>query len=361
MRLDLTSDPVDLTAALVDIPSPSHHEQEIADTVEHALHGLSGVEVIRHGNTVAARTNRGLGSRVILAGHTDTVPVADNLPHRLSEGVMHGCGTVDMKSGMAVYLHNFAVLAQSPELAHDLTVIAYDCEEVDGRFNGLGQLAAAHPEWVHGDLALLGEPSGAMIEAGCQGSLRVRVTATGVRAHSARSWLGDNAAHKLAAVIGRIADYQPREVDIDGCLYREGINVVKLESFVATNSIPDEASMLVNYRFAPDRTGPDAQQHLQEVLDLGADMTLEVDDLALAALPGLHQPAAAALVKAVGGNVRAKFGWTDVSRFAELGIPAVNFGPGDPGFAHKRDEQLPVDQVGLVSDQLHKFLVSQPE
>ncbi|WP_290220215.1 succinyl-diaminopimelate desuccinylase [Corynebacterium atrinae] len=357
-RLDLSADPVALTAALVDIPSPSHQEEVIADAVEQALRELIDVEVIRRGNTVAARTNRGCGSRVILAGHLDTVPLAGNVPHRLEGETMFGCGTVDMKSGLAVYLHCFANLAASS--AHDLTVIAYECEEVDGRFNGLGHLAESDPEWLEGDLALLGEPSGAVIEAGCQGSLRVKVTAHGVRAHSARSWLGHNAAHRLGEVIRRIAEYVPRSVDIDGCVYREGINVVKLESFVATNTIPDQAEMFVNFRFAPDRDGQQAQDHLAEVLQLDENFTLEVDDLVLGALPGLHHPAAAALINAVGGTVKAKYGWTDVSRFAELGIPAVNFGPGDPSFAHKIDEQLPIAQVTRVAEQLERFLLTHP-
>lgn len=361
-RLDLSADPVALTAALVDIPSPSHHEKEIADAVEGALRELVDelidVEVIRRGNTVAARTNRGLRSRVVLAGHVDTVPLADNVPHRMEGDTMFGCGTVDMKSGLAVYLHCFATLFNSS--AHDLTLIAYECEEVEGRFNGLAHLAQSDPEWLEGDLALLGEPSGAIIEAGCQGSLRVKVTAHGVRAHSARGWLGDNAAHRLGEVIRRIAEYEPRSVDIDGCVYREGINVVKVESFVATNTIPDQAEMLVNFRFAPDRDGQQAQDHLAKVLQLNEHFTLEVDDLALGALPGLHHPAAAALIEAVGGTVTAKFGWTDVARFAELGIPAVNFGPGDPSFAHKIDEQLPVAQVTEVADQLERFLRTHP-
>ena len=354
--LDLTQDPVSLTAALVDVPSVSHHEKLIADLVEESLLDVPSVRVLRRGNTVAARTERGKPSRVILAGHLDTVPIADNVPHRLVDGVLYGCGAVDMKSGLAVYLHLFATLANAADLAYDLTVIAYDCEEVDSQFNGLGHLAASDPEWLDGELALLGEPSGAVIEAGCQGTLRVRVTARGERAHSARGWLGDNAAHKLAPAIQRVADWEARDVDIDGCVYREGLNVVKLESFLATNIIPDEAHALVNYRFAPDLSAEEAYRAVERHL-AGFEVTLE--DAVAGALPGLEKPAAAALIRAV-GQVRAKYGWTDVARFAELGIAAVNFGPGEPAYAHRKDEQVPVRQITQVASQLRNFLTNRP-
>lgn len=367
----LTGSPVELTRALVDIPSVSHEEKDIADALERVLGELAAqhdhVTVDRHGNTLVARTNRGLPTRVILAGHIDTVPVADNVPSvRRADGEgrdsIHGLGSVDMKSGDAVYLHAFATLASSPELAHDLTLVLYEGEEVATRYNGLGHLVTAHPEWLAGDVALLGEPSGAVIEAGCQGTLRLRVTGHGTRAHSARSWLGDNAAHRLGGVIARISDYTPRDVTIDGCTYREGLNVVHLESGVATNTIPDEAWMFVNFRFAPDRSGEQALAHTLDVLGVGTPdapaegFSVEVDDLAPGALPGLSQPAAVALVDATGGNVRAKYGWTDVARFSSLGIPAVNFGPGDPGLCHTPHENCPVEMIETVSDQLIDYL-----
>ena len=354
--LDLFADPIALSAALVDIESPSHHEEAIADAVQNALRGLEHAEVARFGNTVVARTNFGLGSRVVLAGHIDTVPLADNTPHKLLDGTLHGCGAVDMKSGMACYLAAFARLAEPGKSAHDLTVIAYEGEEVAQEYNGLYHLERDNPEWLEGDIALLGEPSGGIIEAGCQGSIRVFVDAAGTRAHSARSWLGHNAAHDLAGVLTRIAAYEPRAVDIDGCEYREGLNVVGLEGFVATNTIPDHARLIVNFRYAPDRSVEEAKAHLEEALSLDDGLTLTYDDIAPGALPGLGDPVAAGLVKAVGGQFRAKFGWTDVARFSSLGVPAVNFGPGDPGFAHKKDEQCPTDQITQVFEQLMSYL-----
>lgn len=372
-KLNLLQDPVDLTAALVDIESVSHNETAIADAVEAALREVAqadeSIEVLRIDNNVIARTHRGLPQRVILAGHLDTVPTADNVPS--TRGVdaqgrdtLFGCGTVDMKSGDAVYLHAFATLAASQELQRDLTLIMYECEEIAAEFNGLRHLSESHPELLAGDVALLGEPSGNVIEAGCQGSIRLRLTAHGTRAHSARAWLGDNAVHKLAPVLSRIAAYEPQTVDIDGLAYREGLNVVWLEAGVATNTLPDEAVLRVNFRFAPNRSADEAMAHFREVLGLdefaAEDLTVDVEDVSPGALPGLHAAAAKELVAVAGDVVKPKFGWTDVARFSALGIPAVNFGPGDPAYCHKKDEQIPVECITALREDLRRYLTTAP-
>lgn len=372
-KLNLLQDPVDLTAALVDIESVSHNETAIADAVETALREVAqadeAIEVLRIDNNVIARTHRGLPQRVILAGHLDTVPTADNVPS--ARGVdaqgrdtLFGCGTVDMKSGDAVYLHAFATLAASQELQRDLTLIMYECEEIAAEFNGLRHLSESHPELLTGDVALLGEPSGNVIEAGCQGSIRLRLTAHGTRAHSARAWLGDNAVHKLAPVLSRIAAYEPQTVDIDGLAYREGLNVVWLEAGVATNTLPDEAVLRVNFRFAPNRSADEAMAHFREVLGLDEfapeDLTVDVEDVSPGALPGLHAAAAKELVAVAGDVVKPKFGWTDVARFSALGIPAVNFGPGDPAYCHKKDEQIPVECITALWEDLRRYLTTAP-
>lgn len=355
--LDLLGDPIALTAALVDIPSESRHEARIADEVEAALREQTkGFEIIRNGNAVLARTRLGRASRVLLAGHLDTVPVADNLPSRRTRGedgeLLHGCGTVDMKSGDAVFLHLAATL-DAP--AHDLTCVFYDCEEIEAAANGLGRIERELPDWLAADVAVLGEPSGGYIEAGCQGTLRVVIRATGTRAHSARFWMGDNAIHKLGAVLGRLADYRARTADIDGCTYREGLSAVRVDGGVAGNVIPDAAAVTVNYRFAPDRSPAEALAHVHEVF-AGLEVDIEQTDAAAGALPGLTKPAAKALVDAADGQVRAKYGWTDVSRFAARGVPAVNYGPGDPSLAHRRDERVPVEQITAVADMLRRYL-----
>lgn len=349
----MRGDPVELTAALVDIPSESRAEARIADEVEAALRAqTSGFEIIRNGNAVLARTAWGRPSRVLLAGHLDTVLVADNLPSRLDGDVLHGCGTADMKSGDAVFLHLAATVEQP---VHDLTLVFYDCEEIDSAANGLGRIQRELPGWLAADVAILGEPTGGWIEAGCQGTLRVVVSAGGTRAHSARSWLGDNAIHKLGAVLDRLAAYRARSVDIDGCIYREGLSAVRLDGGVAGNVIPDAASVTVNFRFAPDRSPDAALQHVHEVFD-GLDVQIELTDSAAGALPGLSAPAAKSLVEAAGGQVRAKYGWTDVSRFAALGIPALNYGPGDPNLAHKRDERVEVGEITAAVAMLRGYL-----
>ncbi|WP_019200376.1 succinyl-diaminopimelate desuccinylase [Tsukamurella sp. 1534] len=356
MTLDLAADPIDLTAALVDIPSVSRDEQRIADEVEAALRALDRFEVLRVGNNVLARTNRGLPQRVILAGHLDTVPIADNVPSRREGGILHGCGTVDMKSGDAVFLHLAATMA---EPAYDVTLIFYECEEIASKFNGLGRIERELEDWLAADVAILGEPSGGLIEAGCQGTIRLRISASGTRAHSARSWLGDNAIHKLGPVLTALQSYRARTVDIDGCEYREGLSAVKVEGGVAGNVVPDEAFVDVNFRFAPDRSVDEAVAHVREVLAgpiADAALAVEITDAAPGALPGLSAPAAAKLVEAAGGRFRAKYGWTDVSRFAARGVPAVNFGPGDPNYAHKRDEQVETAQITEVAAVLRAFL-----
>ncbi|KAA1250538.1 succinyl-diaminopimelate desuccinylase [Mycobacterium simiae] len=351
--LDLRGDPVELTAALVDIPSESRNETLIADEVEAALRAqTTGFDIIRNGNAVLARTCRSRPSRVLLAGHLDTVPAAGNLPSRREDGLLYGCGSADMKSGDAVFLHLAATVA---EPVHDLTLVFYDCEEIDSAANGLGRIERELPEWLCADVAILGEPTAGYVEAGCQGTLRVVISAHGTRAHSARSWLGDNAIHKLGAVLDRLAGYRARSVDIDGCTYHEGLSAVRVGGGVAGNVIPDHASVTVNYRFAPDRSVAAALQHVHEVFD-GLDVRIEQTDAAPGALPGLSQPAAKALVDAAGGQVRAKYGWTDVSRFAARGIPALNYGPGDPNLAHRSDERVVAGQIAAAVDMLRRYL-----
>jgi succinyl-diaminopimelate desuccinylase len=357
LGLDLAADPVALTAALVDIRSVSGEEGVLADAVERALRATGRFELIRDGDAVVARTALGRDRRMVLAGHLDTVPVADNLPSRAESHPdgdrLYGCGTTDMKAGLAVLLHLAATVADP---AYDLTVVAYDHEEVDSALNGLGRLARNRPDLLDGDLAVLMEPTGGAVEAGCQGTLRAEVTIRGRRAHSARSWLGDNAVHAAGALLDRLAGYRARSVEIDGCTYREGLNAVRITGGVAGNIIPDHCAVELNFRFAPDRSEVQAAEHVGEVLG-GYDWRLT--DSAPGALPGLGRPAAAAFVAAVstpGNPARAKLGWTDVARFAALGIPAVNFGPGDPNVAHTRDEYVEVGQISAVAAAMRRYL-----
>jgi succinyl-diaminopimelate desuccinylase len=352
-ELDLTADPVALTTALVDMPSVSGDERALADAVERALRRqAAGYEVLRSGNAVLARTSGGRPTRVLLAGHLDTVPIADNLPAHRDGTRLYGCGTSDMKAGDAMIAH---LVATVPDPAHEITCVFYDCEEVEAARNGLGRIERDHPEWLDADLAVLAEPTGGAVEAGCQGTLRVVVGTTGRRAHSARSWLGDNAIHAAAPVLERLARYQARTVDIDGCEYREGLQAVRIAGGVAGNVVPDVCEVTVNFRFAPDRTVGAAEEHVRQVLD-GFELT--VTDTAAGALPGLDRAAARAFLTATGTRPRAKYGWTDVSRFAARGVAAVNFGPGDPNLAHTREEYVEVERITECTELLRRYLVT---
>lgn len=354
--LDLALDGPALTARLVDFPSVSGQEKDLADAIEAALRPLPHLTVERHGNNIVARTHLGRAERVVLAGHIDTVPIADNVPSRLDEnGVLWGCGTSDMKSGVAVQLR---IAATVPEPNRDLTFIFYDNEEVAAHLNGLGHVAEAHPDWLDADFAVLLEPSDTQVEGGCQGTLRVLLRLEGERAHSARSWMGSNAIHAAAPVLARLAAYEPRRPVIDGLEYREGLNAVGIEGGVATNVIPDACTVVINYRYAPDRTAEEAEAHVREVF-AGCDIVeFTIDDHSGAAMPGLSHPVARAFMTAVGGTAQPKFGWTDVSRFGSLGIPAVNYGPGDALFAHKRDEQVAVERITHCEERLRSWLTS---
>lgn len=350
MVLDLTADAVALTEALVDIESVSQDEQRISDDIEAALRALTHLTVTRIGNSLVARTELGRGERVVIAGHVDTVPVNDNLPVRNDGTYLHGLGTCDMKGGVAVALRLAATL---PEPNRDLTFVFYECEEIASVHNGLRRIAEERPDLVEADFAILMEPSDAVVEAGCQGTLRVEVRTRGERAHSARAWRGVNAIHRAAEVLRRLNEYDARKPLIDGLEYHEGLNAVLISGGVATNVLPDEAVVTVNYRFAPDRSEEEALAFVRDFFD-GFEIT--VTDSAPGALPGLHLPAAKAFAEAVGGEVKPKFGWTDVARFTGLGIPAVNFGPGDPSLAHKQEEHVPIEQILRCEQTLRTWL-----
>ena len=337
--LDETLDVVSLTVALCNIESVSGNEKTVADAIEALLRGKTHLEVKRDGNAVVASTNLGRAQRVIIAGHIDTVPVNANLPVSVSGDEIVGRGTVDMKAGVAVVLR-LALDLNTP--IHDVTWIFYDNEEVDSALNGLGRLADNHPDWLKADFAILGEPSNASIEGGCNGTLRAVVRARGKRAHSARSWMGVNAIHAASEILARLNDFQAETVTVDGLDYREGLNAVAITGGVAGNVIPDDCAVTVNYRFAPSKTEAVAAELVRELFT-GFEVT--ITDSAAGARPGADGQLAKGFISGVGGKIAPKLGWTDVARFAALGIPAVNFGPGDPALGHADDERVPVSQI----------------
>lgn len=340
--IDLSKSLAELTIDVCNIESVSGNEKNLADLVENSL-DFAHLEVIRDGNAVIAKTNLGRNKRIILAGHLDTVPVAENLPAKLMhferEQVVWGRGSVDMKGGVAVFLKLASELVNP---RYDLTYIFYDQEEVESEKNGLGRIAKNHPDLLKGDFAILGEPSSAQLEGGCNGTLRIQISTKGQKAHSARPWMGSNAIHSVAEVLNRLTAYIPAELNVDGLVYRESLNAVGISGGVANNVIPDWATVTVNYRFAPDKTTEQAIEFLENYLK---GFSFIVTDQAAAARPGLHLPEVQEFIEVLGVKPRAKYGWTDVARFSELGIPAVNFGPGNPSKAHADDESVPVGHL----------------
>lgn len=349
IELDLTMDPADLTAALVDVESVSDHEGPLADAVETALRQLPHLEVHRDGDSIVARTNLGRDERVLLAGHLDTVPLptvegslgtVPSVRRRESErDVIYGRGTTDMKGGVAVQL---ALANALTDPNRDITFVFYDHEEVASDASGLGRLMRNSPELLEADFAVLLEPTNGTVEGGCNGTMRFRITTAGKAAHSGRAWIGENAIHKQADVLARLAAYEPRTITVEGLDYREGLNAIRVGGGVAGNVIPDSAWVDINFRFAPDKTLQQAQDHVREVFK---GYELDFQDLSPAARPGLDRPAAAQFVAAVGQEPMPKYGWTDVARFSEAGVPAVNFGPGDALLAHTDDEHVFDDAV----------------
>ncbi|MCD4549072.1 succinyl-diaminopimelate desuccinylase [Schaalia sp. lx-260] len=368
MTYQLTADdPVTLTAQLIDIPSVSGQEKQIADAVEQLLRTCGHLEVLRDGDAVLARTHQGASERVIIAGHVDTVPIADNVPHqRLTyEGndYLVGRGSVDMLGGVAMALYA-AVHVRNPR--YDVTWIFYDNEEVAAELNGLGRIERNHPDWLDAEFAILGEPTDARIEGGCNGTVRIRADFSGKAAHSARSWTGDNAIHKTAPIIASLASYGNPEVDVDGLAYKESLSVVRIEGGIAGNVVPDKASVWVNYRFAPSRTPEEAVERVCEYF-AGSGAHICVEDVAVGARPGMHMPIAQDFVSAVSSVasvyhgyscdiVGPKYGWTDVARFAARGVPALNYGPGDPLLAHTREERVQVAQIRQCAHTLASWL-----
>ncbi|WP_427019021.1 succinyl-diaminopimelate desuccinylase [Pseudarthrobacter sp. P1] len=356
MVLDLFQDVATLTAQLMDIESVSGNEGPLADAVEAALRPLGHLEVLRNGDAIMARTALGRAERVILAGHLDTVPLPGTpgsrgtVPSSWDGGVLYGRGATDMKGGVAVQL---ALAATLTEPTKDITFVFYDHEEVEASKSGLGRLVREHADWLGADFGILLEPTNGTVEGGCNGTSRFHATTRGKAAHSARAWMGENAIHAAAPILERLAAYEPATVTVDGLDYRESLNAVKIHGGTAGNVIPDACVVEINYRFAPDKTPDDAEAHVRALL---AGFDVVRTDAAAGARPGLNAPAAASFVAAVGAEPKPKYGWTDVARLSELGIPAVNFGPGDALLAHTDNEHVAAEDIRTCLAALTRWL-----
>ena len=351
-------DLLELTAQLVDIPSVSHDEARAADFVTAALAGATHLETARINDNIVARTSFGHGRRLVIAGHLDTVPPNGNERALLEAERCSGLGAADMKGGLAVMIE----LARSVrEPVIDLTYVFYACEEVAQRYSGLLEIEAGAPALLNADAAILCEPTSAAVEAGCQGVLRVEIRLKGERAHSARSWSGVNAIHRLGSLLERVEAFEERTPVLEGCEFRESLQAVRVAGGVANNVVPDDVCLLLSLRYAPDRTSEEAFQALSDLLAPAIDPergdSIVVEESALAAAPNLEHPLLSALVVASSKPPRAKLGWSDVSFFTGRGVPAANFGPGDPLLAHSAGEWVARDELEMVYTGLEQLVV----
>lgn len=339
-----------LTLDLVNISSVSQDEKSIADSIEKALQEYSHLKITRVNNSLVAQTNFGNKQRVVIAGHIDTVPANNNFPGKMTNSEIIGLGSVDMKSGIAVALRLAAEITNSN---FDITYLFYESEEIETKFNGLELITKQQKDLLNCDFAILMEPTNGILEVGCQGSLRFEVSSTGKRSHSARWWNGENAIHKTNKILEILNNYKSREPEIDGYKFKEGLQAVKINGGIAGNVVPDSVSVSINHRFAPDTTIDQATTNMK---NLFKDFNFHLVDAANAAPTGLANPLIKEFVSNVGKNIAPKFGWTDVARFANAGIPAINFGPGDPNLAHHPDEKVSIIQINDVYETLKKWL-----
>ncbi|MET0880993.1 MAG: succinyl-diaminopimelate desuccinylase [Acidimicrobiales bacterium] len=347
------------TEELCAIPSLSRDEATITDHLDGLLAAVPGLERTRVGDNLVARTNLGRALRLVLAGHTDTVPANGNAAPRREGTTLWGLGTADMKGGLAVMVE---LALAVPEPAVDVTYAFYAREEIAAKESGLEELFVERPDLLEGDVAILGEPTDGEVEAGCQGTLRLEVTLAGERAHSARPWMGRNAVHRLGPLLSLLDAHEPRQPVIEGLQFREALQAVGVSGGVATNVIPDSAIVGLNHRFAPDRTPEEAEASVRDLLApvLEEGDTIELVDVAPGAAPSLDHPLLVALVERSGLGVRAKLGWTDVARFAARGVPAVNLGAGDSSLAHNRNERVEGDRLDISYRALHDLITAGP-
>jgi len=339
-----------LTLDLVNISSVSKDEKSIADSIAEALKKIGHLKITRVNNSIVAQTNFGNKQRVVIAGHIDTVPANNNFPGKINNSEVIGLGSVDMKSGIAVALKLASEITSSN---YDVTYLFYESEEIETKFNGLELITKQQKDLLDCDFAILMEPTNGILEVGCQGSLRFEVSTSGKRSHSARWWNGENAIHKINKILEILNNYKSREPEIDGHKFREGLQAVKVNGGIAGNVVPDSVTISINHRFAPDTSIDQATQNMKTLFK---DFNFQLVDAANAAPTGLSNQLIKEFVSNIGKNIAPKFGWTDVARFANAGIPAINFGPGDPNLAHHPEEKVLISQINDVYESLKNWL-----
>lgn len=339
---------------LIDIPSVSGNETEVLAAVRESL--PPDLDLLDDRDAVLFAVTRSGGGRpfVVLAGHVDTVPIADNVPSTMQDGAILGRGAADMKGAVAVMLE-LAHLRSGIDADVDVGFLFFGREELPFGHSALLPLFERCPAARTPDLAIVMEPTDNAIEIGCLGNLNATVAVRGRAAHSARPWLGDNAIHRAIGALAPLADLPAREVTIDGFTYREVVSITTIEGGAAANVVPDRVEARVNYRYAPGHTPEDAEARLRELLAV-PEVELRIDGNAPPGPVGAANPLVAALREAGDLPVRAKQAWTPVAEFATVGVDAVNFGPGDPRYAHRDDERVEVRSLELSLEILTTFL-----
>jgi len=339
---------------LVTVDSVSRNESALAGIVEAELRANPLLDVERIGDNVVARTTGHHATRLLVAGHLDTVP-GDPAAAVIEGERLIGLGACDMKGSLSVMLE---LARRSTPRPVEITWVFYAREEIARAESGLLEIGELRPDLLQADAAVLCEPTGGRVEAGCQGTLRVSIALKGARAHTARPFTGRNAIHRMAALVSKVASYEPRTVEIDGVAFTEQLQAVSVSGGVAPNVVPDTASCTLNHRVAPDRGRDEAMTWLVEFLDglIEDGDSITVDDWAPGAAPELENKHLDELVRLTDQSPRGKVGWTDVATFSDMGIAATNFGAGNPLLAHRIDEFVDQHELDDFASVLERWL-----
>jgi succinyl-diaminopimelate desuccinylase len=344
------------TESLVAIPSESRHEEAILTEIRRDLPSLFEIADDRDSVVLALPERRPRAPLVLLAGHVDTVPIARSAPGRREGETVHGRGASDMKSGLAV-MGELADALGSGDLQSDLDVglLFFGREELPFAESPLDPVFDRRPEIAEAALAIVLEPTANRLELGCLGNLNATVVFDGEAAHAARPWLGRNAIHAAIAALAPVSDLPVRDVQVDGMIYREVASVTTIQGGVATNVVPDRATAHVNFRYAPTHTPAEAERRLRELLG-HPRATVEIVGNAPPGPVPTGNPLVERLRAAGDLAVGPKQAWTPVAEFGQIGVDAVNFGPGDPQYAHRDDEQVEVAALVRSYEILRAFL-----
>jgi succinyl-diaminopimelate desuccinylase len=345
-----------LALDLVDIPSVSRHEQRVTAWIAERVAAMPHLRV-HHRQDDAIVFGPAGRPDVVLAGHSDTVPEQGNLPGRLADGWVHGLGASDMKGSLAVMLALAAALDGLDTALTPLFVV-FGREELPLEQSVLAGLLTTCPAILEARLAVMMEPTANRLQLGCLGNVKASLEFHGVAAHSARPWLGVNAIHQAVRGLRGIADAEPHEVLLDGLPFREVLSVTEISGGIANNVIPDRVVCGLNFRYAGHRSPADAEARLRELV--GPAGELRVVSNAPSAPVAVRNPLLARLRGAGDLAVEPKQAWTPVAEFAARGLDAVNLGPGDPAFAHRRDERVEVEAMAATLSVLRRFLGGSP-